>query len=75
MRKIKEVKPRLKEILVARGIKQNELAKLTGISESVLSRFDKQERHDTMTKFILRDVLGLKSTDELFKVIYEDKSE
>lgn len=75
MKKIVEVRPRLKEIMEARDIKQRELSLMTGISESVLSRFDKQERHDAMTKFILRDALGLKSTDDLFNVVYEGRSD
>lgn len=75
MKKIVEVRPRLKEIMEARDIKQRELSLMTGISESVLSRFDKQERHDAMIKFILRDALGLKSTDDLFNVVYEGRSD
>lgn len=71
-RKILEVKPRLKDVLARKKIKQKELSRITGISESVLSRFDKQIRHDALTKFIIRDALELESTDDLFEVIYED---
>lgn len=73
MRRIVEVRPRLKKLLKEKGIKQKELSRLTGIAEPTLSRFDKQNGHEAKTKFILRDALGLNSTDELFEVVYAEK--
>ena len=64
---IYEVTPRLLEILEERNITQLQLAKLTGVSQGAISRFDKNTQHRDVNLFAIAEVLGIK-IEELFHV-------
>lgn len=64
------VTPRLQEVLQEKGIRQSELELLTGIEQSLLSRFDKQKRHSDIVLFKLAAALDCNIHD-LFIVTYE----
>lgn len=62
------VKPRLNEILKERGMTQNDLAQLTGITQPVISRFDKNTQHRSIHLYLISRALDIK-IDELFTVV------
>jgi len=70
-KKIKEVKPRLHQIINEHGLSQVQLAKISNVPQSYISRFDKQENHNDL--YVLRILHSLEiSIEELFDVIYEE---
>ncbi|MGG3622837.1 helix-turn-helix transcriptional regulator [Bacillus gobiensis] len=63
-----KVKPRLGEILKERNLTQTELAKLSKVPQSAISRFDKNEQHKDLHLVSISKALKLKSIDELFDI-------
>lgn len=61
------VQPRLREVIKKANISQKELSGRTGISPSVLSRFDSQTSHKDEHVFLIVKALGI-TVEELFKV-------
>lgn len=62
------VKSRLNKILDERKMSQLELAKMTGIGTSSISRFDKNNQHRDEHIVVIMKVLNIKY-DELFEII------
>lgn len=66
--------PRLNELRKEKGFNSGkELAKMAGVTEPVISRFDSQKRYDIDVLFSVSKALDV-SVDELF-VIEENKDE
>jgi DNA-binding Xre family transcriptional regulator len=65
------VKPILLKILKERDMTQNELANISGVPQSAISRFDVSESHDFSNVFAIAGSLGL-NIEDLF-LINEDK--
>jgi DNA-binding XRE family transcriptional regulator len=65
------VKPILLKILKERDMTQNELAKISDVPQSAISRFDVSESHDFRNVFSIAKSLGL-NIEDLF-LVNEDK--
>jgi DNA-binding Xre family transcriptional regulator len=61
------VTPRLKELLAEKDFTQTEISRITGIDQSVISRFDHQSRHADIVLFKLAEALNCNIKD-LFTV-------
>lgn len=59
------IKNRLKELRLERGISQEELVKLSGISRTTLSKIENNEEVNVNTRTIakLAEVFGVKASD------------
>ncbi|AIF68375.1 hypothetical protein GZ22_18215 (plasmid) [Terribacillus saccharophilus] len=64
------VTPRLQELLTEHGYSQTEIARKTGIDQSIISRFDQQSRHADVVLFKLAAALDCNIQD-LFIITYE----
>ncbi|SEO06595.1 Cro/C1-type HTH DNA-binding domain-containing protein [Terribacillus saccharophilus] len=64
------VTPRLQELLKEQGYSQTEIARKTGIDQSIISRFDQQSRHADVVLFKLAAALDCNIQD-LFVITYE----
>lgn len=62
-----EIKPKLNKILKERNMTQNELSIKTGITQPVISRFDKNGQHRSIHLYLISRALDLK-IDDLFEV-------
>ena len=62
-----KVTPRLGEILKDRKMTQNDLAELTGISQAVISRFDKNRQHVDLQVVLIAKALGV-NMEDLFHI-------
>lgn len=72
MNKVKQilVKPRLAEVLKSKGITQLEASELSGIPQSAISRFDRQESHKDEHVASLIHAIGCTYND-LFQITIE----
>lgn len=61
------VKPRLSEILKERGLTQTQLSEMTGIPQGSLSRFDKNNRHDSTHLISIARALEI-NIEDLFHI-------
>lgn len=61
------VTPRLGEILKERNMTQLDLVELTGISQSAISRFDRNKQHLDIHLVIISKALNIRMED-LFKI-------
>lgn len=68
------VRPRLSEVMNAKGWKQIPLSEASGVPQGSISRFDKNERHLDWHVFALARTLGV-GVEELFEVRIEDADE
>ncbi|MER1284892.1 MULTISPECIES: helix-turn-helix domain-containing protein [Bacillus] len=68
------VRPRLTEVMKAKGWKQTPLSEASGVPQGSISRFDKNERHLDWHVFALARALGV-NVEELFEVKIEDADE
>ena len=68
-----EVKPRLNKLLKERNMTQNDLSLITGITQPVISRFDKNTQHRSVHLYLISRALELKM-DDLFEVINSDEN-
>ena len=64
------VKPRLYSILKERGITQTELAKMAGVPQGTISRFDRNLRYEATNLFAIAKALDLK-VEDLFEITDE----
>lgn len=64
-----KIVPRLNKILKERGMTQNDLSNLTGITQPVISRFDKNGQHRSTHLYLIAKALDVK-IDDLFEVLY-----
>lgn len=62
-----EIKPKLNKLLKERNMTQNDLSELTGITQPVISRFDKNGQHRSNHLYLISRALNLKM-DDLFEV-------
>lgn len=62
-----DIKPRLAKILDERGLTQMALAKMTGVPQSAISRFDKNGQHKDEHLFLIARALGI-TVEDLFEV-------
>lgn len=61
------VKPRLYSILKERNLTQTELAKMSGVPQGTISRFDRNFRYEANNLFSIAKALNLKIED-LFEI-------
>ena len=63
-----DVTPRLKPLLLEKGYSsQKEFAKMCGLPEPTISRFDSQRRYDIYTLAVISRTLNV-TMDELFSI-------
>lgn len=67
-----EVKPKLNKLLKERNMTQNDLSAITGITQPVISRFDKNTQHRSIHLYLISNALGLKM-DDLFEIYESEK--
>lgn len=68
---ILKVKPRLKQILKAKKMTQEELAERTKVPQGSISRFDSRTRHEASHIFSIAYALGVK-VEDLFQIEKEE---
>ena len=62
-----KVTPRLGEILKEKKMTQTQLAEITGISQAVISRFDKNRQHVDLQLVLISKALNV-TMEELFHI-------